>query len=68
MWSPPHRVISKKRNSYTLETLNGNPVDGVFNARHLCAFKPWEGTKLAFNELVRENEPEEVEVLVEEEL
>jgi hypothetical protein len=58
----------KKQNSYTLETLDGDPVDGVFNARRLRAFEPREGTKLAFDELTRENEPEEEEVLVEEEL
>jgi hypothetical protein len=61
MWSPPRRVILKKRNSYTLETLEGEPVDGVFNARRLRAFEPREGTKLAFDELVRENKSDEEE-------
>jgi len=61
MWSPPRRVFSKKRNSYTLETLEGDPVDGVFNARRLRAFEPREGTKLAFDELVRENKSDEEE-------
>jgi len=59
MWSPPCRVVSKKRNSYTLETLDGNPMDGVFNARRLRTFEPREGTKLAFDELVRENKSDE---------
>ena len=56
MWSTPCRIVTKQRNSYTLETLDGNPIDGVFNARHLRAFTPRDGTKLAFDELVRENE------------
>jgi hypothetical protein len=59
MWSPPRRVVMQQRNSYTLETLDGDPLDGVFNARRLRAFEPREGTKLAFDELVKENEPDE---------
>jgi hypothetical protein len=62
MWSPPRRVVARKNNSYTLETLetlDGEPMDGMYNAQRLHIFKPREGTKLAFNELVRENEPDE---------
>ena len=32
-------------------------IDGVFNARRLRVFTPRDGTKLAFDELVWENEP-----------
>jgi hypothetical protein len=59
MWSPPHHMVTRQCNSYTLETLDSNPIDGVFNARHLQVFTPRDGTKLAFNELVQENEPED---------
>jgi putative aminopeptidase FrvX len=59
MWSSPRRVVKRQRNSYTLKTLDGDPIDGVFNARRLHVFQPREGTKLAFEELVRENEPDE---------
>jgi len=59
MWSPPRRIVTRKRNSYTLATLDGKPIDGVYNARRLRIFEPREGTKLAFNELVRENDPDE---------
>jgi hypothetical protein len=34
-------------------------MDGMYNARRLRMFEPREGTKLAFSELVRENEPDE---------
>ena len=59
MWSVPRRIVTRQRNSYTLETLDGDPIEGVFNARRLRAFIPRDGTKLAFDELVRENEPDE---------
>jgi hypothetical protein len=49
------------RNSYTLETLDDDPIDGVFNARQLRGFEPRDGTRLAFNELVRENRPDDEE-------
>jgi len=29
MWSPPRRIVTRKRNSYTLKTLDGEPIDGV---------------------------------------
>lgn len=53
MWSIPHRVSSRLRNSYTLETLSGLPISGTFNARRLRAFEPRQGTKLALEELER---------------
>jgi hypothetical protein len=46
-WSTPHRVASAQLNSYTLETLNGNPVPGTFSARRLRRFIPKAGTRLA---------------------
>jgi len=35
MWSPPHCITERLLNSYKLETLQGTPLDGMFNARHL---------------------------------
>ena len=49
----------QQHNSYILETLDGDPIDGVFIARCLHMFHPREGTKLAFEEPVRENGPDE---------
>ena len=46
-WSTPHRVLSRHLNSYTLETLNGDQLPGLFSARRLRRFIPKEGTKLA---------------------
>jgi hypothetical protein len=31
MWSPPRHVVTRKLNSYTLETLDGEPMDGLYN-------------------------------------
>ncbi|KIN98694.1 hypothetical protein M404DRAFT_108240, partial [Pisolithus tinctorius Marx 270] len=45
-WSTPHRVAMRLRNSYRLETLAGTLLEGEFSARHLCTFKPREGTCL----------------------
>jgi len=53
MWSVPYRVTARQLNSYTLETLDGLPLTGVYNSRRLRAFVPREGTKLAAEELVR---------------
>jgi hypothetical protein len=53
MWSAPHRVATRKLNSYTLETLNGLPLAGVYNSRRLRRFEPREGTELAKGELAR---------------
>jgi len=35
MWSIPHHVKTKQLNSYTLETLTGLPLAGIYNSRHL---------------------------------
>jgi hypothetical protein len=53
MWSIPHRVVTRKLNSYTLETLGGLPLAGDYNSRRLRTFEPREGTKLAMEELIR---------------
>jgi hypothetical protein len=52
MWSVPYRVTAWQLNSYTLETLNGLPLTGVYNSRRLRAFVPRKGTKLVTEELV----------------
>ena len=46
-WSTPHRVTSRNLNSYTLETLKGNPITGTFSAPRLRRFLPRDGTQLA---------------------
>jgi hypothetical protein len=46
-WSIPCRITKRLRNSYRLENLDGTPIPGEFHARHLRAFLPKEGTKLA---------------------
>ena len=51
MWSIPHHVATWKLNSYTLETLSGLPLTGVYNSRRLRMFELREGTKLAKEEL-----------------
>ena len=51
MWSIPHQIVARQLNSYTLETLGGLPLSGLYNSRHLRIFKPHEGTKLAMEEL-----------------
>ena len=61
MWSAPHRVVTKHRNSYTLETLSGLPLSGLYNSRRLRTFLPREGTKLAATELARMETDGEVE-------
>ena len=45
--APLHRVTERLLNSYKLETLQGTPLDGLFNARRLRGFIPREGTELA---------------------
>ena len=32
MWSEPHRVSERLLNSYKLETLSGQPLDGEYHA------------------------------------
>ena len=46
-WSPPHRIVSRRLNSYTLEMLNKDLLPGSFSACRLQQFTPKEGTKLA---------------------
>ena len=46
-WSRPQCVVSRNLNSYQLETLNGEPIQGAFSARRLRRFIPKEGTRLA---------------------
>ena len=46
-WSGPQRVTSRKLNSYCLETLSGEAIQGTFSARRLRRFVPKEGTRLA---------------------
>ena len=55
MWSVPRRISTRKVNSYTLETLTGAPLNGIYHARRLRAFQPREGTKLALSEAARCN-------------
>jgi len=43
-WSPPRRVVSRNRNSYHLETLEGIPMSSTFSSRR---FLPRSGTQLA---------------------
>jgi hypothetical protein len=47
MWSEPRRVSEKMLNSYKLETLEGQSLDGEYHARRLRGFTPREGTELA---------------------
>ena len=47
MWSEPRRVLERLLNSYKLETLDGQPLDGEYHARRLRRFTPREGTELA---------------------
>ena len=47
MWSEPHRIAEKLLNSYKLETLEGQPLEGEYNARRLRKFIAREGTELA---------------------
>jgi hypothetical protein len=46
-WSQPRRIVKRLQNSYTLENLDGSPIDGTFSSRRLREFIPREGTKLA---------------------
>jgi hypothetical protein len=62
MWSIPHRVVARKLNSYTLETLSGLPLAGLYNSRRLRAFEPRAGTKLAMDEITRMEAHEEDEM------
>ena len=54
MWSEPHRVVERMLNSYSLETLDGQQLEGEYHARRLREFVPREGTKLAAEQKERE--------------
>ena len=47
MWSETHRIRVKLLNSYKLETLEGQPLEGEYHTRRLREFIPREGTELA---------------------
>jgi hypothetical protein len=47
MWSEPRRIMERMLNSYKLETLDGQPLDGEYHVRRLREFIPREGTELA---------------------
>jgi transposase InsO family protein len=53
MWSVLHRIVNRQRNSYTLETLDGVALPGLYNTRRLRAFEPRDGTRLAEEEMAR---------------
>jgi transposase InsO family protein len=46
-WSAPRRITSRVGNSYTISTLEGFPISGLFHARRLRRFIPRDGTALA---------------------
>ena len=45
-FSAPRRVVSRTKNSYQLETLEGFPISGRFSSRRLRLFIPRTGTEL----------------------
>ena len=45
-WSAPCHIISRTKNSYKLETLEGLPIGGRFSSWHLWCFIPRDGTSL----------------------
>ena len=67
MWSEPHRVSEKMLNSYTLETLGGQVLDGEYHARRLRKFVPREGMELAAQQKEVETREAEERTEVEEE-
>ena len=62
MWSEPRRISERMLNSYKLESLDGQPLEGEYHARRLREFSPREGTELAVQqkelEVGRIEEPE----------
>jgi hypothetical protein len=50
MWSEPHIVLEKLLNSYKLEALEGQPLEGEFHSQRLPAFKPRKGMELALQQ------------------
>jgi len=53
-WSIPQHVVSRNLNSYTLETMKGTPIPGLFSARWLRWFIPKDGTELSREQKVIE--------------
>lgn len=47
LWGTVKYCSERLLNSYKLETLDGQPVEGEFHARRLRGFVPREGTELA---------------------
>lgn len=47
MWTGPYRVRERMLNSYHLETIAGDPLEGAHNAQRLRRFTAREGTQLA---------------------
>jgi hypothetical protein len=45
-FSAPRRVVSRNKNSYQLETLEGLPIGGRFSSRRLRLFIPRKGTEV----------------------
>ena len=45
-WSIPHIITGKYLNSYTLSTLNGIPLKGLFHICRLCPYIPLRGSTL----------------------
>ena len=66
-WSTPQHITSRNLNSYSLETLNGEPIQGTFSSRWLRRFIPKEGTKLAEEQRLVEERCAEEERLRKEE-
>jgi hypothetical protein len=59
-WSAPRCIISRVGNSYTINTLEGFPINGLFHARRLCQFIPRDGTALtSLQEALQETIDEE---------
>ena len=49
-WTGPWRVTERLLNSYTLESLDGEPLRGEYNARRLREFVPQDGTELTLEQ------------------
>ena len=58
-WSQPYRVKNRIRNAYTLEQLDGTPVEGEFSTRRLRAFIPRPGSELEEQQRKRENKDQQ---------
>ena len=58
-WSQRYRIRTQIRNSYTLERLNGEEVEGEFSARRLRKFIPREGSWLEKEQREQEEEREQ---------